>query len=143
MAVALCALLPSARARAAIDIDFSTAPSPHNRLLIDNYYKTSKETAPPDLAVGLVDLNEDGIYELILRSNCATPAPGKCFYRIMAERRDSLIELGEFEAFDVKLGNAYADGVRNIIAYRDETNDFNRAVYIWEPGAARYMIEKK
>lgn len=143
MAVTLPVLLPATRAGAAIDIDFSASPTAHNRLLIDNYYKTTNQTPPPDLAMGLVDLNEDGIYELILRSDCSTPSRGKCFYRIMAERHDTLIELGEFEAFDIKLGNAYADGVRNIIAYTDETNDFNRAVYIWEPGAARYMMEKK
>jgi hypothetical protein len=120
-------------------IAFNVTPGPINKIQLENYFKA---LTPPKTAYDLaeIDLNEDGLHEFIARTSCKDDKT--CDYHVLAQNNDHIIELGLIPARNIALGSAYSGGVRNIIAYKSGDNDFTSTLYVWEPGARRYMIKE-
>ena len=96
-----------------------------------------------DLSIAKADLNEDGLDELILKSaQCGSGAEKTCDYVVVAEAQDKMVEIGAFKARDVRLGNGYSAGIRNILTFANEINDFEYELYVWEPQQSRYILSK-
>jgi hypothetical protein len=119
-------------------LSFNGPMNERERRLMDAYAADILKTPLSNLSIARADLNEDGLNEFLVRANCA----GLCTYKILAESDDKIVELGNIEAKEIRMGNAYFSGVRNIIAYKNTLNDYDRTVYVWEPQASRYMIKE-
>jgi hypothetical protein len=130
-------------ASAAGNLNFTSEITDRQRLVIDRYFKDTLHTpAANPIALALADLNEDGLNEFILQSDCKEGQKGYCSFTILAETDNKVISLGSITGWVIELGNAYSNGVRNIIARQNPRNDFDRTVYVWEPQTARYMIKE-
>jgi len=135
LAILILAAFTPLIARAAMGLLFKNDASERQKILIQNYL--GKPLA--DLAIAKADLNDDEIEELIVRSDCKNSL---CDFRVLAELHGKLVELADIQAQNIQLSDTFTNGVRNIIAFKNASNDFDHSVYIWEPQARRYMIEK-
>lgn len=120
-------------------LQFEHTPNASEKLALEEYFKSASPPAR-DYDIAVSDLNEDGMKELILRANCN---PEKsCLFIVLAYKDNVLIELAKIQAYTLTLGSAYSVGVRNIIAYNRPDNDYRPSLYVWEPGARRYMMKE-
>lgn len=89
--------------------------------------------------IALYDLNGDGIEEQITRS-CLE---NSCIYTILAETNSAdFITLGKIQARLIAVSNDVQNGVRNIRAYKDEMNDYNYTLYLWDAENSRYIKQQ-
>lgn len=85
-----------------------------------------------------IDLNNDGIKEYIVRSADCTDV---CSYNIFADKHDRLLILGAIEkARHLTVSDETTSGVRDIIVYRDKSNDYRETQYRWDATRSRYTI---
>ena len=131
----ILAALPGS-ANAAVGLIFKDDVSARQKALIQDYFQ---QKPPADLTIAKADLNDDGTEELIAKANCQAAL---CDFHILAESHEKLVELADIKAQNIQLSDTFTSGVRNIIAFKNASNDFDHSVYIWEPQARRYMIEK-
>ena len=83
------------------------------------------------------DLNGDGLHEFIVRAKMCERAP-LCDYFILGEAKNTMINLGKIEAAYILLGNDYAHGVRNLLVFDNQENDFDFQLYTWDPEQSLY-----
>lgn len=95
------------------------------------------------LQAATVDLNGDGISELIIKTPVCGENQKICLYKIMAENDHGLTELGSIRAAGLAADDARTGNVRNIIAYDNPDDDYHHSVYSWEAAASRYMMKKE
>lgn len=129
-------------ARAAESLDFDARPGERSRVLIDHFIKDNPQSDYDDVAIAQIDLNGDGIDEFILKNATCSQA-NLCDFTIAADSGDSLIALGEIKAITLLLGNGYSSGIRNILAFQNDLNDFDYELYVWEPAQARYILSER
>jgi len=139
----LFALLAATPAHAAQDLPFDVEIGEISRKNLQDYFQSALGKVPGDVAIAPVDLNEDGLHEFIVRDKSCDSRKQSCDFKILAENNDKIILLGEIPAYNIALGNAYSQGVRNILAFENAANDYAYAVYVWEPLQSRYMMENQ
>lgn len=87
------------------------------------------------------DLNEDGIEEIVLKdttNNCKY-TKSICVYHILGKKSiNELILLGKIEAKQLLIGQEYTHGVRNILIYNNDENDYKYKIYAWNALKAQY-----
>lgn len=86
-----------------------------------------------------LDLNEDGIQEIVLKEqNCLNP----CSYLILGQTFSNdffaYSILGEIKAHNLSLANTYTQGIRDIMALGNTYNDFASILYKWDSKASQY-----
>lgn len=136
------AFLAPLQAKASEKLDFSGNVGERSSHLIEKYTSEHIKTDAQPLKVARADLNQDGLDEYILKTSACESSSGSCTYAVLAEIKDTIIELGAFSARDVMLGNGYSSGIRNIVAFPNEINDFDYELYVWEPQQSRYILSK-
>ncbi len=93
-----------------------------------------------DVKIAGIDLNEDGMDEFIVSNADCTKVKQNCTYSILADKDNNLITLGTIKARTLLLGDSYSHGIRDILAYDNDRNDFDYTLYVWEPTLSRYTI---
>lgn len=86
-----------------------------------------------------IDLNEDGIDEIVARSQTCEQ---QCVFNILAYSNSEFISIGKIEAKHIALGRDYNNGVRNILAYKSDINDFEHDLYLWNALDRRYRVKE-
>ena len=87
--------------------------------------------------IAKIDLNNDGLYEFILRpSGCDQGA--KCNFIVLAESGSKIRPLGRFEGINLLLGTEFSHGIRNLLVFNSVVNDFDYNLYTWHPKASAY-----
>jgi hypothetical protein len=125
-------------ANAAQSLSFGAKISDASRLALDGYLRASLGQSPETLEIAPIDLNNDGLSEFILREkNCST-----CRFLVLAETDGVIVPLGEAQGHTLKIDDAAKAGVRSLLVYTNSANDYEYAVYVWEPGARRYIMAK-
>lgn len=128
-----CFLSGAATAQAAEPLRFLT-PTPAQINVLEPLADKAAQLA-------LADLNEDGIYEFILRIGTDCGMRRKlCDFRVLADSSKGMIELGHIRAHDLALSAQYSHGIRSLLAFANPHDDYAAAVYRWEPDKSRYMI---
>lgn len=123
-------------ANAAQTLSFGAKISDTSRVVLDGYIRASLGQAPETLEIAPADLNNDGLSEFILRDkNCST-----CRFLVLAETNGAIVPLGEAQGHTLEIDNAATAGVRSLLVYTNGANDYEYAVYVWEPGASRYIM---
>ncbi len=114
-----------------------------SRNTINRYFQANLGKAPADILIAPTDLNGDGLNEFVIREKSCDPGRNLCDYKILSETGGTIAVLGEISARTLALGNQYSQGVRSLMAFESRVNDYEYAVYVWEPRQARYTIEKQ
>lgn len=94
-------------------------------------HETFNSIALDALDVAKADLNQDGIPELIIREKTCLETDEMCDYHVMADTQDSLFVLVSFKAKYLAIGQEKSSGVRNILVFKNQLNDFDYDVYTW------------
>ena len=129
-------------AQASERLDFSGNLGERSRRIVEKYAAEHIKIDIQALKIARADLNEDGLDEYILKTPACESISQRCTFEVLAEINDTIIEIGEFSARTVMLGNGYSAGIRNIVAFTDKTNDFDYELYVWEPQQSRYILSK-
>ena len=87
-------------------------------------------------ALAFVDLNQDGLDDYILQSR---DSGTHSTFTIIARSNDKLTTLGIIQAHSLMVSHKREDGVRNILAYQNDINDFEHEVYRWDINSLRYI----
>ncbi|MGQ0527024.1 MAG: hypothetical protein ACT4OY_03185 [Alphaproteobacteria bacterium] len=119
------------------ELAFKAAPSESQLFFVNQYL--GPDAKPYDVAT--LDLNRDGIEELVVRSQACAPG-GACFYLILADADGRPAELGVIEAVRVTPGQRFSNGVLDLVAYQDPGNDYAHNIYTWDSTTSRYKISE-
>lgn len=131
------------QAMAAEKIIYSTPPhkslSASDRLGLSEYTQQTLQKSLDEFEIAAIDLNEDGLNEFALKPLECSKTEALCPHYLIAKTKGrTIISLGFIEAQSLVLGNAYTQGVRNIMAFNNTTNDFEYSLFLWDPENASY-----
>ncbi len=87
-----------------------------------------------------IDLNNDGIDEHILKRKTCGATQNQCIYSILAEKDDEIILLSKIRAKNLIIGETSSYGIKDILAFKNEINDYNFDIYMWSPSQKMYII---
>jgi hypothetical protein len=118
-------------------LSFGTPVSEPSKILINQYLGADQDR----FDIAPADLNEDGLYEFILKSR-ACSEDGVCLYKILATSDGGPVEVSVIKAVRLELGQGYTYGIRNLVAHSNPDNDFARDIYAWDSAASRYKISE-
>lgn len=125
-------------ARAAQPLSFGAKISDTSRLALEKYIASTLARPAGTLETAPADLNNDGLNEFILRDkNCTS-----CHFLLVAETGGAIVPLGEATGHTLKIDNTATAGVRSLLVYTNSANDYEYAVYVWEPRSSRYIMAK-
>ncbi len=88
-----------------------------------------------------IDLNGDGIDEHVLKSKKCDADNNQCNYLIIAEKRDEIILLSEIKAGNIIIGGTSSYGIKDILVFKNNINDYNFDIYIWSPEQKMYIMK--
>jgi hypothetical protein len=124
-------------------LDFDQPVGARSRILLRDYATDQLKVDPATLRVARADLNSDGIDEFItIGTQCGNVPDTLCNITVLAETDEELIRLGAFKAHTILLGDGYSGGVRDLVVYRDEINDYHDELYVWEPRQSQYILSR-
>lgn len=104
---------------------------------IKTYSINALEQDIQNFEIGKADLNNDGLDEFIARTkNCNID--GKCQFHVLAEADGYIQSLGILAGQNLLLGNEYRHGIRNLLVFKDASNDFDYELYTWHPETSEY-----
>ena len=136
MILALCVSY-GAPGRAAEVLKFNTDIARSSFERIKLYVSNNLESDINTQDIAKTDLNNDGLYEFILRpKGCG--ADTKCRYMVLAEDGPEIYTLGDFEGVNLLLGAEFKHGIRNLLVFNNAANDFDYELYTWHPKASAY-----
>lgn len=100
-----------------------------------------KKPLAGNFRVSKVDLNDDGLYEYIVVDNeCLRQ--NFCPTSVLSDAEQSFIELGNIKAKNIALSNKYTNGVRNLLVYNNDKNDYDYSVFVWDSPKSTYVFKE-
>lgn len=125
----MCAAFAPRVSYAAEDITFS-APDRGDALVIASSIAPEEETQ-----AARIDLNGDDIDEYIIQ----IPQKKLSTFNIIAYVDDKVLKLGRIKAYRIMVSNDRENGVRDILAFSEDRNDFEYETYQWDATLSRYI----
>lgn len=137
--IALFALLP--RPVSAVEqLNYSDKISPSLEYQINSFLEKTYETDISLYYIADIDLNNDGIDEYILKRKSCESDKSYCIYSIIAEKDNNIILLSKIRAKSIMIGETYSYGIKDILAFKNEINDYNFDIYMWSPSQKMYIM---
>lgn len=90
--------------------------------------------------IAKIDLNHDGLYEFILKDGNCTADSLECRFKILAETDTEITELGSLQARTLIVSDQNSHGIRDLLVFQNEHNDYDYDIYVWEPMTSRYIL---
>jgi len=135
----ICAGYP--QPAAAIEpLDYEKEISPSLGHQIDLFLQETYSTALSQYKVSGVDLNNDGIDEHILKQRRCNVLTKQCTHLILAEKKNEILLLSKIKAYNVMIGGTNSHGIKDVLAFTNEINDYNFDIYMWSPSRKMYIL---
>jgi len=94
------------------------------------------------LTLARVDLNDDGVFEYILNQSVqGCGAAADCAFHIVAIHNNTPSLLGFIKARKIGMSDQKVYGVKKIVVYNDQANDFAFRLFYWDPQTSAYVLE--
>ncbi len=143
-ALILCAL-PCISAHAMEEMtysDFTGSVAMQSRL--QSYISEHYENNVSEYKFSRVDLNGDGIDELVSKKRkCLTVGTQYCEHSILAQTNDAILNLGNITAKHIITAGTSSHGIRDILAFKNQLNDYDFEIYVWSPAEKKYILKAK
>jgi len=123
------------------NIVFGSTLGASAQISASSFLKEDFQTTLSAYEAARVDLNDDGIDEIILRETNCRNNSAPCAHIVLAHTNDQIFKLSEFQAKYIMLAGTYSHGIRDILAFRDKKNDYNFDLYIWDSHKGQYKLE--
>jgi len=121
------------------DVTFSPPISFRENEVVKAYKKLANKKNP--MLIAPADFNDDFINEYILKpESCAKGTI--CTHVLMAYMEEKPIQIGEIDAHKIMLSFKKDYGVKRLIVYNQEHNDFASVQSRWNPHIFRYEAPK-
>ncbi len=117
--------------------------SPSLKVTLGAYLKDQLKTDISLYTFAPTDLNSDGQDEYILKSKQCTEIENICKYLIFAEKKENILLLLQNDVKDIMLAGTSSHGVKDILVFQNEKNDFNFDIYMWSPREKKYILSKE
>lgn len=114
-----------------------------SRLLLTGYLDLDSAGPLDAYEAARVDLNEDGMDEIVLRERGCAEKEKICAHLFLAQTKDKIFKISEIQTRYIMLAGTYSDGVRDILAFRNEKNDYDFDLYVWDSRQSRYRLERE
>lgn len=131
------------RVQALEKLTFTQSYSPSLKLELNRFLHEKYNTRSDNYNIAHADLNQDGQNEHILQRTYCTTTNSGCIYIIVAENKNGFTELGTIHAKSVMPGGSFSYGVRDVLAFDNEINDYNFKIYSWSPQEKKYILESE
>lgn len=89
------------------------------------------------------DLNYDGDDEVITRPISCDMAQDTCLYTIYAVRQNTPLNIGVIQARHIMVGGSQTYGIADILAFKNDLNDYDFDLYIWSPPRKTYILKEE
>ncbi|MDB2682977.1 hypothetical protein N9Z27_01850 [Alphaproteobacteria bacterium] len=124
---------------------FNNSISDVQEALVAGYVRIHLQAHIDDFTIARTDLNYDGIFEFIVKLKDCGKVRELCDFHILAEgpKGDKVLSLGVISAYQVAGGNGSAHGIRDILAFQNELNDFSSVIYRWNEKSSQYQMTEK
>ncbi len=109
-------------------------------------WKKANDVLKPLFGVHPVDLNGDGIKEYIVRledqySTCNNIG---CHHGVVSlSEAGEVKRLGYFEYSEIEVSNEEVGGVKNLLIYDTDLNDYTPKTFVWDTGKGEYTLLSK
>ncbi len=121
-------------------LDYSKQISPSLKYQIGLFLEQIYDTDIDIYNIAKVDLNSDGLDEHILKRKSCDDSKALCIHSIIAEKNGELILLSKIMARNIVLANTYSHGIKDILVFKNEINDYNFNIYVWSPSQKMYIM---
>lgn len=111
------------------------------RFNINTYLANEFQTKADDYKIAVIDLNSDGIDEFILKRKICNLEKKLCTHMILAEKDNKILLLSTIRARTLMGGGTTSHGVKDILAFRNEINDYDFEIYMWSPTQKTYILK--
>ncbi|MGN7439108.1 MAG: hypothetical protein ACTHOO_10760 [Alcanivorax sp.] len=139
--VILSGFLFSHHAHAIEALKFRDEYSTTLKFQIDHFLQQEQRSDASQYVIATVDLNNDGVSEHILkRKSCNTPV-STCTFIIIAEKGDRILLLSKISAKNLMVDGKVTYGVKNLLAFNDDMNDYEYDIYMWSPKEKLYIMD--
>lgn len=142
--IALCGMEFSGAAHATEPLFFKENKSPTLNLRLIHFLSVSAPDAYKNgYLIAEISLNADTIPEYILKNADCSDKIASCYYIILAEKNGELKILSEIKGRKLEVSTTKNNGIRDILSFNNNKNDYDYSRYIWSPSDARYMLESE
>lgn len=121
-------------------LNFQTKTSTVDRVLIQKFLNLKTLDG---YEIAEADLNNDGQSEFFVKTPECKKNSTLCTYKILAREHNKIVELTRLNAQNIVLGNAYSNGIRNLLIFDNRKNDFDYTLYEWQSQSATYAQKAK
>ncbi|PCI56822.1 MAG: hypothetical protein COB36_00680 [Alphaproteobacteria bacterium] len=121
-------------------LDYEKKISPSLRYQIDLFLKETYDTTLSQYKIAGIDLNNDGINEHILKQRRCNVVTKQCTHLILAEKKNEILLLSKIKAYNLMIGGTNSYGIKDVLAFTNEINDYNFDIYMWSPSRKMYIL---
>ena len=141
MAGLFCILMPL-QSKAVEPLSYHQTPTPYVRVKVTDFLQETYETKVTDYVIAEVDLNNDGDKEFILKRKFCANQNTPCIHLILAKVKEEIVLLSNIKAKNLMIAGTKTFGIKDILAFKDEINQYNFDIYIWSPGEKKYIVKR-
>ncbi len=92
-------------------------------------------------SIAAIDLNNDGLDEYVLREKRCIISKSQCYHLVIAENKNTIIELLKIKTQNIMIGETYSHGIKDLLVFKNQINDYDFDIYIWSPEQKMYIIK--
>lgn len=98
---------------------------------------------PHDFRFAKVDLNRDGLDELISVSAACKVGEEFCSFSVYGQGLDRFQEILKVEARSLTVSNEESFGVRDLSVFQSRINHYKAQRYVWNAAESRYTVHEE
>ena len=121
-------------------LDYEKEISPSLGYQIDSFLQETYDASLSQYKIAGIDLNNDGINEHILKQRRCNVLTKQCTHLILAEKKNQILLLSKINAYNVMIGGTNSHGIKDVLAFTNEKNDYNFDIYMWSPSRKMYIL---
>ncbi len=138
--IALGLICPITPSYALQPLEYSDDVGATKKLKINTFLKNVYNSSKDAFDIALIDLNSDGVEEYILKRKSCASEKKQCFHMIIAEKDSKLLLLSEISAKNLMIAGTVTNGIKDILAFKKEINDYDFDIYMWSPAQKTYIM---
>ncbi len=138
-----CVTIQSGQSFALDALKYDNNLSTSLRFQIDRFLAEHYKSDSSAYDIASTDLNKDGIFEHILRRKSCDTQKDACTHIIIAEKKDRILLLSKISARNLMIDSKFSYGIKNILAFKSEINDYDFDIYMWSPEQKLYIIAEQ
>lgn len=116
--------------------------SPSLKLQMNTYFQEQYKIDSSVFDIAAADLNKDGVDEYIFRRKSCSTANTICTHIILAQQNQKILLLSSIRARHLMIGGTTNFGISDLLAFKDEINDYNFDIYMWSSAEKMYILSE-